>query len=99
MKNFEINLPAIPSDDALQVAARVWCDDEVATREMDSVLATAFAKRLDALMLSNRLLTERLEQAVEGLQLIDHLKEGHEEDYIERAQKISFETLAGLRHE
>ncbi len=37
----------IPSIEALQLAAQAWCDPEAADIEMDSRLATAFARILD----------------------------------------------------
>jgi hypothetical protein len=38
-----------PSDESLQLAAQCWCDEETRHIEMEVNLATAFAKRLDAL--------------------------------------------------
>lgn len=54
MKDFDLKLkmPPIPSEDALQIAARCWCDPETEKIIMDEKLATAFAKRLDLLWLS-----------------------------------------------
>jgi hypothetical protein len=55
MEEWEYNLPAIPSDTALQIAARCWCDTETGHCTMDADLAKAFAKRIDKLMLIARL--------------------------------------------
>lgn len=35
------------SEKAIHIAAQCWCDEETQTIEMDTRLATAFAKRLD----------------------------------------------------
>ncbi len=40
----------MPSDWALQIAARCWCDDDTGHCVMDKDLAVAFARRLDALL-------------------------------------------------
>ena len=53
METFEHQLPPIPSDRALQIAARCWCDDETGKCVMDEALAKAFAKRIDILLLLN----------------------------------------------
>lgn len=37
-------------ENALQMAARCWCDEETKDRVMDDKLADAFAKRLEALL-------------------------------------------------
>lgn len=47
-------LAETPSAEALQAAARCWCDVDTSSLEMDSRLATAFAKRIDALLLRER---------------------------------------------
>lgn len=72
MKNLdlELQLPPIPSEDAIHIAARCWCDDETRTIEMDSRLATAFAKRLDLLWLS----LSRERAMLEWLDAPEHVK-------------------------
>ena len=37
-------------DEARQIAAQCWCDKETENREMDTVLAEAVAKRIDAVI-------------------------------------------------
>lgn len=49
MNEWEKNLP-VPSDEALQIAARCWCDKDTGSFVMNTQLATAFAKRIQALM-------------------------------------------------
>ncbi len=55
MEEFEYRLPDKPSEKALHIAARCWCDDETAECVMDSRLATAFAKRIHELLNMTRL--------------------------------------------
>lgn len=55
MEPFEYNLPDKPCELALQIAARCWCDDETGDRVMDEKLATAFAKRVHAMLTLIRL--------------------------------------------
>ncbi len=55
MEEFEYRLPDKPSEKALHIAARCWCDDETQHIEMDSRLATAFAKRIHELLNMTRL--------------------------------------------
>lgn len=53
MKDFDLDLvihQREPSENAMHVAARCWCDPETETIEMDHKLAMAFAKRIDVLM-------------------------------------------------
>ncbi len=38
-----------PSKNSMQLASQCWCDDDTSSIEMDTRLATAFAKRLDEL--------------------------------------------------
>lgn len=38
------------TEHSLQLAAQCWCDLETSNTQMDPVLATAFAKRLETLM-------------------------------------------------
>lgn len=47
-------LAEMPSAEATAAAARCWCDADTSSIEMDSRLATAFAKRIDALLLRER---------------------------------------------
>lgn len=72
MKDFDLKLkmPPIPSEDALHIAARCWCDDETRTIEMDTRLATAFAKRLDLLWLS----TARERMLFEWMEAPEHVR-------------------------
>ena len=71
-KDFDLQLkmPPIPSDEALQIAARCWCDDETKEIEMDSRLAAAFAKRLDILWLS----TARERMLFEWMEAPEHVR-------------------------
>jgi hypothetical protein len=55
MSDFEYRLPEKPSKKALQIAARCWCDNETVHCVMDEKLATAFAKRIHALLNDCRL--------------------------------------------
>ena len=55
MEEFEHRLPDKPSDIALQIAARCWCDDETGHCAMDEKLATAFAMRIHSLLNDCRL--------------------------------------------
>ena len=48
MEEWETKLAA-PTEWAMHIAARCWCDEETGMIEMDTRLATAFAMRLDAL--------------------------------------------------
>ena len=64
-----------PSEKALQIAAKCWCDEKTSDRVMDIELAIAFAKRLDndyaaiaALTERNISLRESLKLAVEALE-------------------------------
>lgn len=47
MNQIEFMLPEIPSEEAMDIASRCWCDKETREVEMDTRLAFAFAKRID----------------------------------------------------
>ena len=49
-----------PSNQSIEIAAQCWCDKETSMIEMDSRLAMAFAKRLDAAQAPEMLLLNPL---------------------------------------
>lgn len=105
-------LHADDDDDILTCARKLWKSAIKATEELEKIALLVnkhwrdhdcvydevefFHAKYQTLLKRNRVLTQQMDLALEGLRLIDMRKEGFEEDLV-CCQKIAFETLEAIQ--